>query len=303
MDKKMRNMLMLIGVFLLLLLVLLGVRYLNQKQEEKQEEEAEAAKIYATDLTEVTEISYDVGNGDYTFAKEDDTWIFVEDEDFPLKQSVPEQIADTFGKLEAERELTDGDDAAAYGLDDPSYTVTLKDGEGEKTVLQFGDAVDDSYYVAVEGKDVVYTVSATVLEDLQYTNDELAQFDTYPSIGSGNLVKETITVDGETTTYDSENEDDTENIAAVAGGLGAVSLDAAADYSVADEDLVKYGLDEDTRITVVATYTEDEEEKELVLYLGNENDSGNRYVMINDSRIVYLISTDVCDNILNVEEE
>ena len=51
-----------------------------------------------------------------------------------------------------------------------------------------------------------------------------------------------------------------------------------------------------------ATYTKDDEEQQLTLYIGGEDGDGNRYVMMNDSRIVYLISVDVCDNILNVEE-
>ena len=140
-----------------------------------------------------------------------------------------------------------------------------------------------------------------MIEDLNYTLDDMAQLDDYPSIGSGNLVREVITRNGETTTYDSENEEQEEDIAAVAGGLGAVTLSEAADYSVADEDLAGSGLDEDTRITVEATYTQDDEEKVLTLYLGDEDGDGNRYVMINDSRIVYLISTEVCNNILNVE--
>ena len=41
------------------------------------------------------------------------------------------------------------------------------------------------------------------------------------------------------------------------------------------------------------------EEKVLTLYIGDENEDGNRYVMINDSRIVYLISDEICQNILN----
>lgn len=112
-------------------------------------------------------------------------------------------------------------------------------------------------------------------------------------------MKEVITQNGETTTYDSENEDQQEDVTAVAGGLGAVTLSEAADYSVADEDLAGYGLDEAARITVEATYTEDEEEKVLTLYIGNEDGNGNRYVMMNDSRIVYLISDEICNNILN----
>ena len=79
-----------------------------------------------------------------------------------------------------------------------------------------------------------------------------------------------------------------------------MTLSEAADYSVEDNDLPVYGLDEDSRITVEATYTQDDEEQLLTLYIGNEDESGNRYVMINDSRIVYLISDEICDNILNV---
>ena len=79
-----------------------------------------------------------------------------------------------------------------------------------------------------------------------------------------------------------------------------MTLSEAADYSVDDADLEKYGLDEASRITVEATYTQDDEDQLLTLYIGNEDGDGNRYVMINDSRIVYLISDEICDNILNV---
>ena len=78
-----------------------------------------------------------------------------------------------------------------------------------------------------------------------------------------------------------------------------MELSEAADYSVADEDLAGFGLDEASRITVEAVYTEDDEEKTLTLYIGGEDGDGNRYVIINDSRIVYLISDEICDNILN----
>ena len=145
----------------------------------------------------------------------------------------------------------------------------------------------------------VYTVASTVIDSLNYTLADIAQLDEYPSIGTGNLVKETITQNGETTVYDSADEDQEEDITAVAGGLGAVELSEAADYSVADEDLAGFGLDEAARITVEAVYTEEDEEETLTLYIGGEDGEGNRYVMINESRIVYLISDEICSNILN----
>lgn len=108
-----------------------------------------------------------------------------------------------------------------------------------------------------------------------------------------------ITQNGETTTYDSENEDQAEDVAAVAGGLGAATLSEIADYSVDDADLAGYGLDDTSRITVEVTYTGDDKDQTMTLYIGGENGSGDRYVMINDSRIVYLISDEICKNILN----
>lgn len=174
--------------------------------------------------------------------------------------------------------------------------------DGKETELSIGNAVDEAYYLLNKTTEKIYTVSSTVTGTLQHTLEEMAQLDDYPNIGSGNLKKEVITRGGETITYDSENEDDAKNIAAVAGGLGAVTLGSAADYSVEDKDLKGFGLDEASRTTVEAVYTKDEEEQALTLYIGSEDGEGNRYVMLNDSRIVYLISVDVCDNILNVEE-
>ncbi len=303
MNKKKKQMLLLIGVLLVLVIAYFGIQVMTKHQEKKAKEEKEASTIYVTDMDDVSVINYDVGDGTKTFEKQDGNWVYVKDPDFPLDETYPEQIADTFGKLKAERKLDDGDALSDYGLDNPTYRIQLTDTDGNKTSVYFGnDTGDDSYYVTVDDTEKVYTVNSEVLQDLQYSLDEMAKLDDYPSIGSGNLKKEVITQNGQTTTYDSENDDDTENIAAVAGGLGVVSLNNAADYSVDDEHLSEYGLDENSRITVEVTYTENKKDNVLTLYIGKEDGNGNRYVMINDSRIVYLISTEICNNILNVED-
>ena len=301
MRKKNRGVLILVIVLVLLLAVYFGLRAWNASQEEKAEAEQEAATVHVTDTAaeDIVSLKFNVGNGDLEFSKEDDKWYYTPDKDFPLQQSYPEDMAEAAGSITADRELTDGDSLDAYGLDDPAYTVEYTDAEGNVTELLFGDMTGDDYYAMISGSDTVYTVSSSVIEALNYSLEDMAQLDDYPSIGSGNLVKEVITQNGETTTYNSEDEDQAEDIAAVAGGLGAVTLSEAADYSVEDEDLDMYGLDEESRITVEATYTQDDEEQLLTLYIGNEDGNGNRYVMINDSRIVYLISDEICDNILN----
>ena len=125
------------------------------------------------------------------------------------------------------------------------------------TTIKVGNATGNDYYATVDDTEKVYTIPATSLDDIQTELDQIAQLDTYPSIGSGNLKKEVITQNGETTTYDSENEDQAEDVAS------------------------------------------DDEDQTMTLYIGGENGSGDRYVMMNDSRIVYLISDEICNNILN----
>lgn len=294
--KKKKGPLILIGVLVLLLILYFALSTWNKKQDSKEEE---TVKVTDLKTSEITGVKYDLGTGEMNFEKDGDTWYYTADKDFPLRQSYPKTVADAMGRLSADRELEDADALEEYGLDHPTYTVTLTDEDGTVTTIKVGNATGNDYYATVDDTEKVYTIPATSLDDIQTELDQIAQLDTYPSIGSGNLKKEVITQNGETTTYDSENEDQAEDVAAVAGGLGAVKLSEAADYSVDDADLAGYGLDATSRITVEVTYTSDDENQTMTLYIGGENGSGDRYVMINDSRIVYLISDEICKNILN----
>lgn len=299
--KKKKGMIVMLCVLCVLLAVyfVLQNRNAREKEKEKAQEEADIIYVTDTDAANITSFSLNMENGALSFEKRGGQWYYADDEDFPLDQSIPEQITEEISQITADRELEDGDALEDYGLDSPVYTLEYVDDAGETVTVNFGNLTGDDYYVSVSASDSIYTVASTLADDLNYTLDDMAVLDEYPGIGSGNLVRETITRNGETTTYDSENEEQTEDIAVVAGGLGAVTLSEAADYSVSDEDLGSFGLDEESRITVEAVYTDDGEEKVLTLYIGDENEDGNRYVMINDSRIVYLISDEICQNILN----
>ena len=186
-------------------------------------------------------------------------------------------------------------------MDVPIYTIEYTDDNDDVISVYFGNNTGDNIYATLEGEKSIYTVSSQVIEDLNYTEEDLIQLDDYPSIGSGNLEKAVITQNKNSVVYDSADETQTEQIIAIAGGLGTVQLSTTADYCAEEKELSEYGLDEDLRAAVEVTYQEDEKEKKLTLYIGNRV-GDDRYVMLNDSKIVYLVSDAICGNILNEEE-
>lgn len=334
MEKRTRTLCLLVGAVVLLLVAYFGIRGFNKNQEKKAEKEAKASEIYLTKMEDVTEIRYNIGNGEQVFVKESDSdnWEVEAQPDFPLAQTYPEQIASDFGTLKAERELKDADQLSDYGLEDPVYTVELSDSKGNTHQISIGNVTGDTYYAMVDDSQTIYTVSAAVMEDLQYSLEEMARLDQVPSIGSGNLVKETITKSGTQTTYSADNKDDSEAVATVIGGLGALTLDTVENYTVQPEELTSYGLDEGNRTQVDAVYststdsdageTDEAEpatsdfdsensdtgnsdsdtsgkEKTYTLYIGTQAEDGTTYVMPKGSGIVYKVTTTVCKNILN----
>lgn len=303
MGKKQKQFVILAGVLVILLLAYFLLPKWFSYNEEREQKEAEENTAYVTDMDEITAFSYDIGNGEMEFELRDGEWVYTADADFPLAQGYPQQIAEDFRHLASTRYIEDADELSAYGLDDPAYQVKLMDAEGNVMRLYFGNAVGDDYYVMAADSGYIYTVSSVVIADLQYTLDEMAQLDEVPAIGSGNLQSVTITQNKESVTYHSEENDDAESVAVIIGGLGALDLDEAVNYSAEEEELESYGLDEETRITVKAVYTEDGEEKTYTVYIGNSDGSGERYVMPEGSSIVYTVSESICDNILNVQDD
>lgn len=162
----------------------------------------------------------------------------------------------------------------------------------------------------------VYTVSSSAVSVLQYDMDTLVKKDTMPSIGSGNLLTAEITENGQTTTYSSDDEEQSDTISTIAGGYGAMALTDLASYHATAEELTTFGLDEASRTTVTLTYQEsssgssdsdsgDSEEEDsgsltYSLYLGSDSGDGTRYVQVQDSDLVYLVSSDVLNNLLGI---
>lgn len=298
--KKHKHIVLLGIVFVVLIVAYTGITkyqsYTSEKKATKKAAKEKADQIAVTDIKNIVSISYNY-NGEMSFIKENETWYDANDKSFPLEQSYLTAMENEVKNIIAIRELTDGDQLSDYGLDNPSYTISLKDSDGKETIVYVGNAAGDNYYLTTGNKDNIYTVPNTVVSDISYNLNDMIAMDTFPSISSGNLKKVTITQNGSPTTYTSDNE---EEIASVAGGLGAFAFSSCADYSVTDSELASYGLDEASRITVDAVY-EDSNKKEqtLTMYVGAIDSTGaNYYVQLKGSAMVNLATVEIVNNVL-----
>lgn len=301
--KKKKSMYLLLAVLLILLLVYFGLQAYNKKQQEKESKKAEAEKVKVTDVDtdSMEELSYTNGSTTMDFTKKDGTWYVKDDQDFPLAQSSVESMVNSAGQLTAVRKLDDIDELSDYGLDQPQYTITLTNENGSKTELLVGNATGEDYYVKAEGKDTVYTIDSTLVQGLVFKLDDLLQMETFPAISASNITKVVITQNGTETTYKPEDNEDA--VDTIGGGLGAVSFKKCVDYSLTDDKLSQYGLDEASRIKVAVTYKDSSKAKQTaVFYIGKtmtEDNTVYHYVQLDGSKMVNLVAESTIKNVLN----
>lgn len=299
MDRKKKKTIILLAMILLLVVANGAASAWNDKSEKKKEKEAEASKIYLTDASDITAYSYSDRSQNMSFAKVDDTWEYDEDNEIPMNQDTVQSTADAIRQMEAVRELENPDQLSDYGLDKPSYTIQFQDNDGVTTEILIGNGAGENYYATVGDSGKVYTISSGFQDYLQFDLTNLVQYDTVPSIGSGNLKSVTITENGTDTVYEEDDQ-----VGELAGGFGALGLTDCANYHASAEQLAEYGLDESQRITAKAVYTDSsDKEQTFTVYLGKTDDAGeNRYVMVEGSDMVYRISETVAQNMISIEE-
>ena len=286
--RKHRTLFLLGGIFIVLVLIYLALS--SYQWDAGEADSGEDSQIQVTDLGELSSFQFtdqSTGTG-MSFVKEDSTWYMADDREIPLDQTYIDAMENTYASLTATRQIDEPDALSDYGLDSPAYTVQATDADGNTTTFSVGDAADEDYYLTVDSAQApVYTVTSSAVSVLQYDLDTLGEKDTMPAIGIGNLLTVEFTENGQTTTYSSD-----------------------------DEELTTFGLDEASRTTVTLTYQEsssdssdsdsgDSEEEDsgnltYTLYLGSDSGDGTRYVQVQDSDLVYLVSSDVLNNLLGI---
>ncbi len=175
--KGMKTNLIFLVILAIIVMVFLWDKEATKEREAKEERE-EQLTLLGTD--EVTEVKVVNRLEDIVARKEGDNWRIVEPIDFPGDSSNWNSLVSSIAGGKRQRVLvSDPEDLAAYGLQDPSVEVTLKgvkkeegseEDEGEEIVstIAFGNETptqSGKYYAFIKNSSDVVTVMTSVFNN------------------------------------------------------------------------------------------------------------------------------------------
>ncbi len=247
----------------------------SQSNEEESDSENETFKVCDMSEDSLVTLSYTDEKSELSLVLRDGTWILSDDELYPVDQTLISKMLSALCAVEAKRTV-DGTDSAAYGLDEPTLTVTVGDGECEHT-FKLGDT--NSYnslkYLECDGK--VYMISDTLSSAFDVTKSELfAVKDSFPSEISEDSVTSVAVNDGE----------GRENIITDSDGISDIvhslqkycSFATPKGYALDEAGLAEYGISEDSA-RIIVNYEHSSAKASFELVFGKNSDGDAFYAL------------------------
>lgn len=330
-NQQKRTFRILLAIAVVLAVALAAVLiYKNQAAQAQAEAEAEADAVI-TQEQEYNALSYNNGSATLSFTlDENGSWVWADDPTFPLDQTTVTAIVDLISSLTPQQTITDGDTLEAYGLDNPTATLTASGADGASLTLSLGKTTTDgqSYYMMMnEDQSTVYIIAGTLYDYLSTPIYDMCILPEIPDLAEENLDSITVTgtvttaltatreeteasdgeeTDGEetdtqavTVTWtDGEGTDVTENqqLTALLTELETFTLTKCADYRPSDEAVSLCGFDAPAAVAEIVsgstTFT--------ITVGGATLDGTGYYVRIDDDTTIYQATTASVDTLLEV---
>lgn len=294
--------------------------------------------IFSVDAGSVTKLTWTCSGDTITMVDAGDGWMYEDDRDFPLDETRLDDMLNALSEITAGKTIENVEDLGEYGLEDPVCAITVT--AGKTSELRIGDetGLGGQRYLSL-GDGNVYLVDASLLSSFSYGLYDMVQKEAIPSMSS---IRSFVVDDGTRSftidyhkdsglaysrqyTWFAQTENgyqtlDTELTDDFIGQITDLRWGGCVDYKATSSALGEYGLDVPT-VTVTVTYVETsrvetnekdengntvyenrETEQTFALEMGGYTGS-SCYARIKGSRMVYLISADVCDSMLYTDAD
>lgn len=274
--KRTNRILMLTGILAVSCIATFAISKYEEKQEAIQNSDAIILELPADT---VDAISWNVNNTEFSFHKEEDNWIYDEDEAFPVSEAALSDILSLFEGFGASFIIEDAQDLEQYGLDDPQGIISLT-AQDTTYELRLGDfsKMDELRYADI-GDGNVYLVNKDPIDYLKTDLSDMILHDDIPNLKTATritfegLENYTITYSDpeENTASYSENDVyftqkdgktlplDTDTIKDYLSTLTSLRLQNYVTYNATSQELESYGL-YDPALSVTISYTYEDED-------------------------------------------
>ena len=284
-----------LAVLLAILILCIAAAVLISRINFEEKMTGTETTIIDVESSDITRLAWNYEE-EVAFVYEDEEWKYEEDDQMPADQELLAEIAENLSSITSDKMVEEPQALSVYGLDDPTYTLTVETGD---TVyeISIGDESfsDDEVYIST-GDDYVYLTNSELIDQISYSLLDCVQKEEIPEMETVN----SVSVDKEEAVEDYRNLDNDSTEEAVSA-MTEFSWTECVDYHAEESELKDYGLDEPDASVTVSYTDEDGESGEFSYELGQ---SGEKYyAKLKDSSIIYTVEQEVYDAAVNASYE
>lgn len=168
-------------ILIVLLSCLIGIYFFVEKKNEEIKEEKEKSNessiiINSTDIEKILSFSYIYDGEKYSFQKENDTWVCLNDAQIELDQDKIANLISNLKEVKANRIVEEeSTKLEEYGLNNPTNVIEVKDLDGNEYSYYIGNKNQtvDGYYIKLDTSNTVYLISTTFPSSFNKNLDDL----------------------------------------------------------------------------------------------------------------------------------
>lgn len=271
--KRYKRIYILLGVLAAACAITFGV----SQYEEQQELIRNSGEVFMeVPYDSVQALSWEYEEESLAFHR-DETWLYDEDEAFPVDEEKMEELLSPFASFTAAFVIEEVEDYGQYGLDEPVCSIHLTTEEETYDIL-LGDysTMDSQRYLSI-GDGNVYLVENDPLDDFTLVlsdmidNDDIPVFETVERIAfAGTEDYEIAYEEDSDATYREEDVYfadldgdtlplDTDKVEGYLQDIRFMDLGTYVSYNATDEEISACGLD-DPELTITVDYTDEDED-------------------------------------------
>lgn len=250
--------------------------------------------------------------------EQSDRWIWTDDPEFPLDDTVVENICSALANLQPQQTLVPEESVESYGFTDPVAAVTAADGDKETNIV-FGRATTDgtSRYAMMNGdEETVYIFDGAILELLALPIHDMAILPELPTLTAATLDALTIEGAGYTILSAQRSEGETEatwrsaganvtdvpEVKALLADLEQLEVTKCVIFRPSEEAAEICGFAEPAA-TLLADHHDGGGEQKFLLTVGAVTlDGTGRYVRLDDAETIYQMDGALLDALLALAE-